>query len=138
MFCTYLGPNLAVMSEILEVKDNDLVTVSAIHQKPYNHDHVSLDKVIQESLKWISLSNHHRCLLLALLLEYSGVFQFWKISWVVLMCWSKINCCWECSSCLSEVSYNVTTNESKIHALVRTWHVTERYVFLHQKVQGHH
>lgn len=40
----YSGANVAVMSEISEVQDN-LTTISTIHQQSEDHDHVSLDKV---------------------------------------------------------------------------------------------
>ena len=56
--------NGAVMSEISEVKDDDLVSVS---QQFNGHD---LEEVFQELLKGISLLSHQQDLLLAFLLMF--------------------------------------------------------------------
>ena len=71
----YSGANVAVMSEISEVEDDDLVPVSMILQQQNGHD---LERVFQELLKYISLPSHQQDLLFALLLEYSDVFAISK------------------------------------------------------------
>ena len=71
----YSGANVAIISEISEVKGDDLVSVSAISQQDCNH---ALEEVFQELVKNTSLSSHQQDLSLALLLEYSDVFVISK------------------------------------------------------------
>ena len=71
----YSGANVAIMSEISEVKSDDFVSVSAISQQDCNH---ALEEVFQELVKHTYLSSHQQDLLLALLLEYSDVFAISK------------------------------------------------------------
>ena len=71
----YSGANVAIMSEISEVKSNDCESVSTINQQDCDHD---LEAIFQEIVKSTSMSNHQQDLLLALLLEYSDDFAISK------------------------------------------------------------
>ena len=79
----YSRANVAVMSEISEIKDDNLVSVSLVSQQLNSHD---LEEVFQELLKGIPLPNHQQDLLRHYYWNTLMFLQFPKISWDTLSC----------------------------------------------------